>query len=433
MTEIAPRDVFRHPLPPVSALPPMIKIEAFGLMAFAGAQFATDRAQFAPPAEGADAAYWERIRSQFDFVNGLTFLNNGTYCPPPRLVLETQKRWQRHLASHPQDHDRQDLLEQVRAKAAAFVNADVDEIALTRSTTEGLNLLAQGLDWREGDEIVLERGDHFASFQSFLTLTGRYGVKLVFVDLGPEPGSPEEIVAAYAAAITPRTRWLVMNWVNYRTGWQMPVKALAELGRSHGLMVSVDAAQAFGAIRIDVAELGIDHLAAPSHKWILGGSGAGFTYFSKRILDRVASTSGPEWLPGTPPAWRHSARKFDRQGPANIATEMGFLEALEFHDVIGGELFRGRLRQLSERLRTGLREIAWGRVVTPDAPEQSSALTAFLCGERSADDVERQLLDRFRIKVNSEAFVGLNVIRVSPHIYTSEAQIDYFIEAMKAL
>ncbi|MEC3909172.1 aminotransferase class V-fold PLP-dependent enzyme [Sphingobium sp. CR2-8] len=248
--------------------------------------FATDRSAFAPPEGGPDAIYWNRIRSQFDIVNGVTFFNNGTYCPPPRIVLETQKRWQRHLASHPQDSVRTDLLEHVRARTAALVNADADEIALTRSTTEGINLLTQGLDWKEGDEIILDRNDHFTAFQSFLNLTRRHGVKLVFVDLSAEPRSDADIIAKYAAAITPRTRILFLNWVNYRAGFRMPIKALAELGHRHGLIVSVDAAQAFGALPIDVVDSGIDHLAAPSHKWILGGPGR------LRLLQQAHHRSG---------------------------------------------------------------------------------------------------------------------------------------------
>ncbi|MDG5497515.1 aminotransferase class V-fold PLP-dependent enzyme [Niveispirillum sp. BGYR6] len=347
------------------------------------------------------------------------------------MVLEAQKRWQRHLASHPQDSNRTDLLEQVRARVATLINADADEIALTRSTTEGINLLTQGMDWQEGDEIILDRYDHFTAFQSFLNLTRRHGVKLVFVDLSAEPGSDADIIAKYAAAITPRTRILFLNWVNYRAGFRMPVKALAELGHRHGLIVSVDAAQAFGALPIDIADTGIDHLAAPSHKWILGGSGAGFAYFSKRILDRVWPIAGPAHVPGTPVAWQDTARKLDNHRPKNLASEMGFLEAIEFYETIGETVFHERLDTLSRLLRDSLDQVGWGRVLTPRAPGRAAAITSFHVGEdRSADDIARRLWEQFQIKVNSSAFAKLNALRISPHIYNSEAQIRFLVEAL---
>ncbi|MEJ7927503.1 aminotransferase class V-fold PLP-dependent enzyme [Sphingobium sp. AN641] len=434
MTQALLDRVILRDTPPEKELPPIIRLEQVGAYAILDGGFATDRSAFAPPKGGPDAAYWNRIRSQFDIVNGVTFFNNGTYCPPPRIVLEAQKRWQRHLASYPQDSAATGLLEQVRARTAALVNADPDEIALTRSTTEGINLLTQGLDWQEGDEIILDRHDHFTAFQSFLNLTRRHGVKLVFVDLSAEPGSDADIIAKYEAAITSRTRILFLNWVNYRAGFRMPVKALAELGHRHDLIVSVDAAQAFGALPIDVVDSGIDHLAAPSHKWILGGPGAGFTFFSKRIIDRVWPIAGPAHVPGTPSGWRKTARKLDNHGPKNLASEMGFLEAINFYETIGEDVFHDRLDYLSRLMRDGLDEIRWGRVLTPRLPGRAAALTAFHVGEdRSADEIAVLLWERFQIKVNSAAFASLNALRISPHIYTSEAQVRYLVDSLATL
>ncbi len=422
-----------HPIPPHADLPRIIKFDVLAAHTDAGA-FVTERQALAPPADGPDEVYWSQVRSQFDMVSGLTFLNNGTYCPPPRLVLETQKRWQRHLASYPADDSAVARLEQVRARTARFVNADADEIVLTRSTTEGINLLAHGLDWREGDEILLDRHDHFTAFQSFLALTVRHGVKLRFVDLGTEPGSTDEIVDAYAAAITPRTRLLFVNWVNYRTGFQMPVKALSDLARRHDLLVSVDAAQAFGAVAIDLSALDVDHLVAPSHKWILAGPGTGFAYFSRRIIDRVWPTAGPAYGPGTQDGWAATARKLDNHGPKNLPSEMGFLEALEFHDTIGSDIVRERLGYLTNRLKVGVQDMPWGRLLTPLDADRSSALVSFDVGDdRSADVVAAQLFERFGIKVNSEEFVQLNALRISPHIYTAPAQIDYFLSCLRLL
>jgi len=135
---------------------------------------------------------------------------------------------------------------------------------------------------------------------------------------------------------------------------------------------------------IDIVDSGIDHLAAPSHKWILGGSGAGFAFFSKRIIDRVWPIAGP----AAPAAWKDTARKLDNHGPKNLASEMGFLEAIEFHQTIGEDIFHGRLEHLSRTLRESLDEISWGRVLTSRSTEHSAALTAFHVGDsRSAEEI----------------------------------------------
>ncbi|WP_442802144.1 aminotransferase class V-fold PLP-dependent enzyme [Sphingobium sp. CR2-8] len=161
---------------------------------------------------------------------------------------------------------------------------------------------------------------------------------------------------------------------------------------------------------------------------------AGFAFFSKRIIDQVWPIAGPAHVPGAPAAWKDTARKFDNHGPKNLASEMGFLEAIEFYETIGEDVFHGRLEYLSRLLREGLEEIRWGKVLTPRSPQRSAALTSFHVGDtRSADEVTTLLWERFQIKVNSSAFASLNALRISPHIYNTESQIRYLVDLLATL
>jgi len=151
----------------------------------------------------------------------------------------------------------------VRKRLAGFVNASPDEIALTHSTTEGLNLFAHGLDWKPGDEVLLGTQEHFSAHEAYLWVEKRYGARIVWVDVPAAPESVEQVVALYAKAITPRTKVVVLR----RGRLHLRVVLAAEgtlrsrpQPRSAGF---VDGAQAFGVVPLDVKAIGADHYAAP--------------------------------------------------------------------------------------------------------------------------------------------------------------------------
>jgi hypothetical protein len=238
-----------------------------------------------------DETYWWRVRSQFNLVDGLTFMNNGTLGPVPKVVQDENDRVAREIGSDPTNGYRNEELHEKRKGLARFVGAAPEEIAYTRSTTEGMNIFAHGIDWREGDEILMCNHEHDGGVEPYLMLEKRRGVKIRRVDVPSPPSSADQIVSIYENAITPKTRAIMVSHVTYVTGLVMPMKGLSEMARRKGVLTSVDGAHPLGMMDLDLHDIGCDTTPPPGR--------SGFSAAPERASPISVRTcriaSGPSW------------------------------------------------------------------------------------------------------------------------------------------
>src|SRR4030042_738112 len=187
-----------------------------------------------PEDEAPDGPFWEEIRGLYDFEDRFIMMNNGTLGPMPKPVFNTLTRYFRVQMTNPFDSYNYlpTFREAVRAKLAAFVNASPDEVALTSNTTEGLNFVINGLDLKDGDEVLTSNFEHPGHLGPWKLKEKRTGVRLKQVDLPITPRSVDEIVGAFAAAITPRTRMISVSHTGFITGLIAPLKELSRLARA---------------------------------------------------------------------------------------------------------------------------------------------------------------------------------------------------------
>ena len=392
------------------------------------------------PAGVPDEAYWGKVRQEFSLSDGLAFLNNGTCGPTPRKVVETHQRYDQELAANPSNNFRAQELDGVRRKLAEFVNASPAEIALTHSTTEGLNIFARGLDWKPGDEVVLSRHEHFGGYEPYQALEKRSGIKIVWVDLPAPAESPEQIVHIYERAFTPRTRAIMVSQVMYVTGLVTPIRELAALAHSRSALISVDGAQSFGVLPLDVRAADIDHYAGPGQKWLLAGTGTGFSYFKQDLQDRIWPLYGhydpagsPEHGPGANPERVHSARRYERSGQINIPAALGVATALDLQLAIGKANIEARARQLGSRLRTGLKEIPGVKLWNSNDPRLSANITSFAIRDLPPAGLVAYLLSRERIQVRAAKLGDVSAVRVSTHFYNTLEEVDHLLKAVRTL
>ncbi len=343
------------------------------------------------PAGALDEAYWWKVRGQFNIVDGLTFMNNGTYGPTPRVVFESFARYERELAEDPTDNYRNEGRDAVRARMAAFVGATADEIALTRSTSEGMNIFIRGLDWKAGDEVVYCTHEHGGGIQPLLHIEARYGVKLVKVEVPSPPESVDQIVKIYERAMTPRTRLIMVSHMTYVTGLLTPIKELSDLAHGKGALISVDGAHPLGMLDLNLAATGIDHYAAAGQKWLLAGTGTGVCYVRRSVQDRVWPLMGyaDAKAASDPKSSSFAARKYELGGQRNVPSFMAMAEAMDFHEAIGKKNVEARVRQLSTTLRAGLKGIPGVKMWTSEDPQFAAGLTLVL-GARHPDGERRQ-------------------------------------------
>ena len=382
--------------------------------------------------EAPDGVYWEEIRGLYDFEDRFIMMNNGTLGPMPKPVFNTLMRTFRVQMNNPYDgyNYLPTFRESVRQKLAAFINASPDEVALTSNTTEGLNLVINGLDLKEGDEVLMSNFEHPGHLGPWKLKEKRTGVKLKQVNLGVTPKDADEIVGAFAAAITPKTRVISISHTVFITGLITPLKELSRLAHDKGLLILADSAHGIGMLDLDMKALGIDFFASSPYKWLGAPTGVGLLYVRKGALDKVWPTivsSGWESAQG--------AAKLDPSGQRSDAMLFALDEALNFNNRIGKSRIERRIKALSARLKQELGKTPGAKVHTPADLALSAGLTAFSMAGVDPGKLVDYLREKYNLVVRTVGSkeAGTLGVRVSTPIYISTKEVDMVVEGVRTL
>ena len=371
-----------------------------------------------PSFAGEGEGFWKDVRKHFSLDPQLTFLNNGTLGPAPDVVLDTRDYYARLMAKDPTDGFRSKELADVRAQLAAFVNAAPDETSITHSTTEGMNIFAHGLDWKAGDEVVMCDQEHFGAIEPYRTLAGRYGVKIVTVKLPVPATNVAGVVDAYARGFSPRTRALVVSHVSWLTGLVAPLRELADLAHAQGALISVDGAQSFGVLPLDVKATGIDHFAGSGQKWLLAGTGTGINFVRKEAQSKVWPLYGFD-----NPEQRASAR-YERGGQLGVPGATGMAAAMQFQLAIGKSRIEARARELGRQVRDGVTKLPGAKLLSSSDPGLSANLQVFTLAPLPSAGIVRLLEQQERIVVRGITYGDTRAVRISTHLYNTPEQVD---------
>lgn len=370
-----------------------------------------------------DPAFWDEVRGQFVLRPGLIHMNAATIGATPRPVINalTEHLWE--TESDPQNqvfgppHLRMD---EVREKAAGFLNASLAEVALLENTTQGMNAVAQGIELRAGDQVLTTNHEHPGGSVCWEHVAEKTGAEIVRIDMPAPVESPGQVVDLVAAHLTPRTRVCSFSHVCTVTGLVMPMAEIAALTRPRDILLVCDGAQAPGMLDVDVRALGVDTYASSSHKWMLAPKGTGLLYVREEVRDRVR----PLFLHSGYGAYTASS------GTRNVATILAHGVAMDFHNTIGRGRVESRCRELRRRLRDHLDEMSGFSVLTPGEEELCGGiLTISLNRDLDYREVRRIMLeDHGFVLKNGKA--EYNAIRISTHVFNDEDDVDGMVEAL---
>ena len=384
-----------------------------------------------------EAEFWARVRDEFLVTDQVAYMNNGTLGPTPKPVYYTVVERYRELAADPGARNpiQEQAAEDVRRKAAAFVGADPEEIALLRNTTEGMSFITNGLELSAGDEVLLTFHEHPGGLEPWKLKAKRHGVVLKEVKFPIPTPDPAAILELFADAITPRTRVISVSHFTYQTGSGIPVKDLAQLARSKGILSVIDGAHPLGMMKLDMHELGADFYAMSPHKWLDAPTGTGLLYARRESQERLWPTvvtsaipypeGGADWANPAKGAMRFD-RFSQRAWPLVLATGA----AIDFQNAIGRERIEARVRSLASLLRLRLQEIPAVRIYTSAHPALSCGLTGFTFDGFKNTDVMETLLQRNHVRVRTTEY-GLNTVRASTHHYNTEEQVERLAEGLR--
>ncbi len=366
-------------------------------------------------------------RGEFLLADGLTYLNTGTIGPSRRATVEATERAWAMLEANPTAHyglgAGAPLLDDTRAVAAKFLGCDLDELAVTGSTTAGMNAIALGLRLGPGDRVLLTDQEHSGGLHCWQYLARHHGVELDRVAVPHGEHRAAALVDAIANGIRPRTRVISVSHVFSSTGLRMPIAEVAALARSRGLMCVVDGAQAAGAIRVNVRELGCHAYATSGHKWLLGPKGTGLLYVAKDAQAAIR-----------PSAYEESYRTYSsNNGVVNLPAIVGLGTAIRYLDAAGVANVEAHNIRLRNRLADRLAGTSGLTLVGPPAGEQASPLLAVLLAERfDRRTVAQALLERHRVAIRpTHPEFGFNGIRFSMHEFNTDEDVDRAADALR--
>jgi selenocysteine lyase/cysteine desulfurase len=363
--------------------------------------------------------------SEYLFQPGLIYLNTGSLGPTPRSICdEVIKAWNQ-IETNPvaMSYGRvQATADRTRDAVAGLVHCSAEEVLLTRSTTNAMNIAALGIDLSPGDRVLTTDAEHEGGTACWKYLEKRRGIGIDRVAIPRDDHDVRAIAERFDRAITKQTKVISFSHVIWSTGLRMPVREIVALAKSRNILTIVDGAQAVGNFEVDVGALGCDAYAAPGHKWLMAPKGTGFLYISTAAASRIQPV---EWEEG-----RKCVAGSTGMGPLPLIVGLGAaIEAAQKHGIAATEAQNVRLRN---RAYEGLKKIAKVRVVSLSPGPLATALVAFELPEKVNNVAFRNTMATKYNVILRQTGATWNGMRISAHIFNTEADIDAALKAIGA-
>jgi selenocysteine lyase/cysteine desulfurase len=371
-------------------------------------------------------AYWAEMRKQFLIPADVIYLNNGTVGSSPapvlRAVFQGYEAAERLTQDDPEDYPIWGYAawNEFRDPLAAFVGCTRDELALVRNATEANSYIANGVELKAGDEVLMTDQEHPGGELPWQLRAKRYGIVVKKVTLPKPVENPAQVLNLVNDAITSRTRVLFFSHITTVTGVVLPAKELCALARSKGILSAVDGAHVTGMMKLDLPALGCDLYSSSPHKWLQAPKGTGFLYARDEVIDRIWGTVVTEGWDDT----KIRAERFQRIGSSNLPVLYGLRAAIELAETIGMDRIEQRHRQLADYML--------GEMMKRQAVSWTSPDAALRCGIVTVNvpPVERMELENWMWSTQKIRIRGgdPNKLRLSTPYYIQKKDIDRFLE-----
>jgi len=372
-----------------------------------------------------EEAYWAELRRQFLIPADEIYLNNGTVGSSPapvlRAIFDGYNQTEKMDQQDPEDYPIWGYAawNEFRDPLAAFVGCKRDEIALLRNATEANSYIANGIDMKSGDEVLMTDQEHPGGEQPWNLRAKRYGVVVKKITLPKPVQDSAQVLKLFNDAITPRTRVIFFSHITTVTGVVLPAKEICALARSKGILSAVDGAHVTGMMRLRVHDLGCDLYSSSPHKWLQAPKGSGFLYVRDEIIDRLWNTIATE-------GWEEPklrAERFQRIGSSNVPSLWGLRASIDLANKIGMVRIERRHRQqadyiLGEMMKRGAE--SW---TSPD-PALRCAIVTVNVPPIQRMDLENWLWKTYKIRIRGGE---PSKLRLSTPYYLLRKDIDRFL------
>lgn len=376
--------------------------------------------------------FWEVMREAYQLKIDYINLENGYYSMMPKATMDAYISELKELNIQASYYMRTQLTADklaVRQLLADFLHCPVEELIVTRNTTESLDTVISGMDWKAGDEAIMALQDYGSILDMFKQQAKRYGIVNKMISVPNHPKSDDEIVSLYEKEITPKTRLIMVSHMINITGQILPIKKICDMAHRHGVKVLVDGAHAIAHIDFNITDLGCDYYGSSLHKWLGVPLGAGLLYVKK---DNIA---------GIWPLFADSSyavddiRKLNHTGTHPMHIELSIKHAIRFHDHIGSRRKEERLRYLQHYWTSQVRAIPGIVLNTPTDQKRCCGIANVGIAKLKPAVMAKTLLDKYHIWTVAidNATANVQGCRITPHVFTTIQELDQLVLALKEM
>lgn len=387
-------------------------------------------------AEGVPAAdlaseedFWYYIQQAFTVSPYLINLNNGGVSPAPKVVQEAMKRYYDYSNEAPSyymwrilDQGREPL----RKNMAKMAGCDVEEVAINRNSSEGLETIIFGLQLKAGDEIVATRQDYPNMVNAYKQREIRDGIKMIWVNLELPSEDENYLVSQYVNAFTPKTKLVhithIINW----NGQIIPVRKIAAEAHKRGIQVVVDGAHSLFHFDFKISDLDCDYFASSLHKWLYAPIGSGMMYVRKNKIKNLY----PMFATDNP--LKDDIRKFEALGTRPMFIEQAISKALDFHEMMGNERKEKRLHYLKNYWFDKVKNISKVKLHTSFSPKWGCAIGNVSVEGKKPEELDGFLLDKYKVHTVGINWENIHSVRVTPNVYTTTKNLDVLVDGINA-
>jgi cysteine desulfurase / selenocysteine lyase len=383
----------------------------------------------------------DQLIHDFPITKKTIYMNNGAIAPTPLSTIKAVTDFMLTCAEvgpdAPATFDHiMSLLDELRTRIAHLINCERDEVVLVQSTTEGLNIVARGLDWKTGDAIVVRGGrhEHYANYLPWIALSQKKGVQLRELAMTNEDGYFD---LGELEKLIKGSQLITMSHVLYNTGAIMPVEEVGRIVQENDhTMFCVDAAQSAGTIPVDVKKIGCDFMSFPGFKWLCGPTGIGVFYCSKKAFEMLAppvigvesaTLSDQNIL-----AYFDMPARF-QGGFRNFPGAAGLEASLRYILRIGLERVRKKNMKVAGIFREEIAKIPVVKMYGPDEESKRSSIVTFRPQTADSSILVKKLEQNNIIFAARDIGGGKKAVRAAPHFFNSEEEASTAASYIKSL
>jgi len=377
-----------------------------------------------------DDDFWTKVRSQYDLHPDFINLESGYYNIIPKPTLENHvkhiKRVNLEGSFYMRSHRFNDKNE-ITFKLSEIVGCNSENLIITRNTTESLDLVISGFNWEKGDQAVYALQDYGAMQDMFEQISERHGVILQKVSIPNHPKNDKEIVSLYESKINSSTKLILVSHMINITGQILPIKKICQMAHKYGVKVLVDGAHCIGHFQFKINDLGCDYYGSSLHKWLAAPLGAGLLYVANENISQLwPLMADHEKNP-------NKIKRLSHTGTHPVHTDLAIVDAIEYLKWMNLERKEKRLHFLKNYWQDALKGVPNVVINTPFESSRSCGIGNIGISKMKPELLAQKLFKEFKIFTVAIDHANVQGCRITPNVFTTIAELDYFIKSIKIL